>query len=63
MLDNERLKQLMKKMEANKRSMDDIVGFIIRKAHEDERYNGRLDYEEVVITLSKLRQYFEQKEA
>ena len=58
MVSREEMKKLMEKWESNKESMDEVVGFIVRKSYENTNERHDLDYEEVYLTIKYLKQYF-----
>lgn len=54
----EQMKTIMEKWEREKQSLDEVIGFILRKTYEDERCRSSLDYEDVHYTIKYLKEYF-----
>lgn len=57
-LDKESIKRWNDNLEKEKRSRDELVGYIIRYSHEDD-YCTPVDYKSVMSVLKGLGSYFE----
>ena len=66
-MNKDQMKRLMEKFENDKRSLDEVVGYVIRKSHEDGNSSTsafrpkRVSYDSVTTVIRYLREYFDTK--